>query len=127
MMNAMGDHSMATRKAFVPFDDLRPELDELVSGDWSELESFPNWARCRILAMRPGGPVARLMAAHAVCMKVRVFAHRRLFSPRRALCGKCHITAVSLVDLHRAFSVWCSPDCELVACLTWVRMDPTVV
>lgn len=70
MMNAMGDHSMATRKAFVPFLALRPELDELVGGDWSALESFPEWARCRLVAMRPGGPVAKLMAAHAVSMKV---------------------------------------------------------
>lgn len=69
-MNAMGDHSMATRKAFVPFLALRPELDELVGGDWSALESFPEWARCRLVAMRPGGPVAKLMAAHAVSMKV---------------------------------------------------------
>ncbi len=66
----MGDHSMATRKAFVPFLALRPELDELVGGDWSALESFPEWARCRLVAMRPGGPVAKLMAAHAVSMKV---------------------------------------------------------
>lgn len=71
MMNAMGDHSMATHKAFVPFNDLRPELDDLVGGDWSGLQGFPEWARCRVLAMRPGGPVARLMAAHAVSMKVR--------------------------------------------------------
>lgn len=70
-MNAMGDHSMATRRAFIPFDDFRPELDEMVGGDWSGLDGFPAWARCRVLAMRPGGPVARLMAAHAVCMKVR--------------------------------------------------------
>lgn len=70
MMNAMGDHSMATRKAFIPFLALRPELDELVGGDWSALDGFPEWARCRLVAMRPGGPVARLMAAHAVSMKV---------------------------------------------------------
>lgn len=61
---------MATRKAFLPFLDLRPELDTLLGGDWSELDGFPEWARCRLVAMRPGGPVARLMAAHAVCMKV---------------------------------------------------------
>lgn len=73
MMNALGDHTMATRKAFVPFEDLQPELDEMVGGDWSELEDVPKWARCRLLAMRPGGPVARLMSAHAVCMKVRLF------------------------------------------------------
>lgn len=73
----MGDHSMATRKAFVPFLALRPELDELVGGDWSALDSFPEWARCRLVAMRPGGPVARLMAAHAVSMKVRVLEGRR--------------------------------------------------
>eukprot|EP00752_Nemacystus_decipiens_P001826 g1763.t1 len=80
MMNAMGDHSMATRKAFVPFLALRPELDELVGGDWSALESFPEWARCRLVAMRPGGPVAKLMAAHAVSMKVgdNLFVHAGL-------------------------------------------------
>lgn len=61
---------MATRKAFLPFLALRPELDELVGGDWSALDGFPEWARCRLVAMRPGGPVARLMAAHAVSMKV---------------------------------------------------------
>lgn len=64
---------MATRKAFVPFLALRPELDELVGGDWSALDGFPEWARCRLAAMRPGGPVARLMAAHAVSMKVGLF------------------------------------------------------
>ncbi|CAM9164780.1 unnamed protein product [Scytosiphon promiscuus] len=80
MMNAMGDHSMATRKAFVPFLALRPELDELVGGDWSALDGFPEWARCRLVAMRPGGPVARLMAAHAVSMKVgdNLFVHAGL-------------------------------------------------
>ncbi|CBJ28039.1 calcineurin-like phosphoesterase family protein [Ectocarpus siliculosus] len=80
MLNAMGDHSMATRKAFVPFLALRPELDELVGGDWSALEGFPEWARCRLAAMRPGGPVARLMAAHAVSMKVgdNLFVHAGL-------------------------------------------------
>lgn len=70
MMNAMGDHSMATRKAFVPFDALRRDLDRLDDGDRTSVDGFPEWARCRVLAMRPGGPVARLMAAHAVCMKV---------------------------------------------------------
>ena len=73
VMNALGDHSMATRRAFVPFQDLRPELDVLLGGDWSALDGFPEWARCRLVAMRPGGPVARLMAAHAVCMKVGGF------------------------------------------------------
>ncbi|CAN0330070.1 unnamed protein product, partial [Laminaria digitata] len=70
VMNALGDHSMATRRAFLPFQDLRPELDVLLGGDWTALDGFPEWARCRLVAMRPGGPVARLMAAHAVCMKV---------------------------------------------------------
>ncbi|CAN0268335.1 unnamed protein product [Ascophyllum nodosum] len=77
MMNAMGDHSMATRKAFVPFEDLQPELDEFVGGDWSDLDDIPEWARCRLLAMSPGGPVGRLLSAHAVCMKVgdNLFVH----------------------------------------------------
>lgn len=70
VLNAVGDHSMATPKAFAPFDDLRPELDEMVGGNWSQLESVPSWGRCRLLAMRPGASVARLMSAHAVCMKV---------------------------------------------------------
>lgn len=70
-MNAAGDHSMATRKAFAPFDDLLPELEEMVGGDWSQVEGFPAWARCRLSAMASGGPVARLLSAHAVCMKVR--------------------------------------------------------
>eukprot|EP00904_Undaria_pinnatifida_P009576 jgi/Undpi1/5749/HiC_scaffold_2.g01023.m1 len=80
VINALGDHSMATRKAFLPFLDLRPELDTLLGGDWSELDGFPEWARCRLVAMRPGGPVARLMAAHAVCMKVgdNLFVHAGL-------------------------------------------------
>lgn len=71
VLNALGDHSMATLKSFKPFNDLQPELDKLVGGDWGELEGFPPWARCRILAMRAGGPTAKLMASHAVCMKVR--------------------------------------------------------
>lgn len=61
---------MATRKSFTPFDDLRSELDQMVGGDWGEVKDCPSWAKCRVLAMRPGGPVARLMASHAVCMKV---------------------------------------------------------
>lgn len=89
MMNAMGDHSMATRKAFVPFLAYRPELDELVGGDWSALDSFPEWARCRLVAMRPGGPVAKLMAAHAASMKV---GERRAWLFWRVVC-----TAVPLV------------------------------
>lgn len=80
VMNAAGDHSMATRKAFAPFDDLLPELEEMVGGDWSQVEGFPAWSRCRLLAMRPGGSVARLMSAHAVCMKVgdNLFVHAGL-------------------------------------------------
>jgi hypothetical protein len=70
VMNACGDHSMAVRKAFEPFQELRPDVDKFLSGDWDILAKFPDWAKCRIGAMLPAGPVAKLLAGHPLALKV---------------------------------------------------------
>ncbi|CAM9727747.1 unnamed protein product, partial [Choristocarpus tenellus] len=69
VLNAIGDHSMSTPEAFMKFNKLHPELEEQVK-NWKGPENIPEWARWRFLAMMPGGPIAKLMACHAVCMKV---------------------------------------------------------
>ncbi|KAG5186516.1 Metallo-dependent phosphatase-like protein [Tribonema minus] len=70
-LNACGDHTMAARTAFQPFDDLKPELEALL-GDrgWGGLMQMPEWSRCRIAAMYPGGPVGAMLANHGVTLKV---------------------------------------------------------
>ncbi|CAM9268292.1 unnamed protein product [Chrysoparadoxa australica] len=71
---AMGDHRYATRGAFEPFDELRPELDAFIDElglDWSMVgDNEPEWAKSRIAAMSPGGPVANIIAGCSTCLKV---------------------------------------------------------
>ncbi|CAM9503449.1 unnamed protein product [Discosporangium mesarthrocarpum] len=75
VLNAAGDHSMATRESFDPFAKLT--LPKSGAEQMERLKQVPEWAHHRILAMMPGSPVAKLMASHAVCMKVgdSLFVH----------------------------------------------------
>jgi hypothetical protein len=37
---------------------------------WGGLLQLPEWTRCRVASMLPGGPVATVLAAHGVTLKV---------------------------------------------------------
>ena len=45
-------------------------LELLGENGLEQLSGLPEWARCRIAAMIPGGPVGKMLAAHGVSIKV---------------------------------------------------------
>ncbi|CAN0289582.1 unnamed protein product, partial [Discosporangium mesarthrocarpum] len=69
VMNAMGDHSTASRASFKPFEDLRGSIEDLLETHSKELARFPEWAKPRLMAMAPSGPVANMLASHSIAMK----------------------------------------------------------
>ncbi|CAM9122872.1 unnamed protein product [Phaeothamnion confervicola] len=82
VMNAMGNHQMAPREAFEPFQALEEELAEDMArySNYLERRKVPEWARPRLVAMLPGGPVARLMAARSLALVLgdTLFVHAGL-------------------------------------------------
>eukprot|EP00953_Heterococcus_sp_UTEX-ZZ885_P028830 15366-Heterococcus_DN1.PRE.4 len=98
-LNAIGDHSMAAREAFVPFNDLKPEIEAMLKGDWGRLANLPEQMRCRFAAMLPRGPVATMLAGHPVVMK--------LMSVNASACScveSCVSRAILVMAYHKSHS-----------------------
>eukprot|EP00638_Chattonella_subsalsa_P009595 CAMPEP_0117752332 /NCGR_PEP_ID=MMETSP0947-20121206/11541_1 /TAXON_ID=44440 /ORGANISM="Chattonella subsalsa, Strain CCMP2191" /LENGTH=328 /DNA_ID=CAMNT_0005570951 /DNA_START=363 /DNA_END=1349 /DNA_ORIENTATION=+ len=100
VMSIVGNHKFVTPGSCIPFNLMRPKLDQLLGGDWSAFAHLPEHERCRAAAFAPGGLLSSLMASHPVVLKVgdTLFCHGGLSSSL--------LEDQSIEEMNLACSLW---------------------